>query len=63
MLRQLWTDGKVTLHGELYKYDDIAFFSGTEMGPLMPIQKPPPFWVVSNPRLRGAAEPRRSRAP
>jgi alkanesulfonate monooxygenase SsuD/methylene tetrahydromethanopterin reductase-like flavin-dependent oxidoreductase (luciferase family) len=23
------------------------------MGPLMPIQKPPPIWVVSNPRLKG----------
>ena len=27
------------------------FYSGTEMGPLMPIQQPPPFWIVSNPRL------------
>ncbi len=51
VLRALWTDGKVTHHGEHYTYDDVEFFSGTEMGPLMPIQKPPPFWVVSNPRL------------
>jgi alkanesulfonate monooxygenase SsuD/methylene tetrahydromethanopterin reductase-like flavin-dependent oxidoreductase (luciferase family) len=51
VLRALWTDGKVTYHGEHFDYDDIAFYSGTEMGPLMPIQKPPPFWVVSNPRL------------
>lgn len=51
VLRALWTDGKVTHHGEHYNYEDIAFYSGTEMGPLMPIQKPPPFWVVSNPRL------------
>jgi alkanesulfonate monooxygenase SsuD/methylene tetrahydromethanopterin reductase-like flavin-dependent oxidoreductase (luciferase family) len=27
------------------------------MGPLMPVQSPPPIWVVSNPRLRGDAEP------
>jgi len=51
VLRALWTEGKVTHHGRQYQYDDVAFFSGTEMGPLMPIQKPPPFWVVSNPRL------------
>lgn len=51
VLRSLWIDGKVTFHGEHFTYDDVAFFSGTEMGPLMPIQKPPPFWVVSNPRL------------
>ncbi len=51
VLRALWIDGKITHHGEHYQYDDVAFFSGTEMGPLMPIQRPPPFWVVSNPRL------------
>jgi alkanesulfonate monooxygenase SsuD/methylene tetrahydromethanopterin reductase-like flavin-dependent oxidoreductase (luciferase family) len=51
VLRQLWTRGSVTHHGEVYAYDDIAFYSGTEMGPLMPIQRPPPFWIVSNPRL------------
>ena len=38
-------------HGEQYDYEDVSFFSGTEMGPLMPIQTPPPFWIVSNPRL------------
>ena len=51
ILRDLWIDGKTSFQGETYKYDDVAFFSGTEMGPLMPIQMPPPFWVVSNPRL------------
>jgi len=51
VLRALWTEGKVTHHGEHFTYEDVAFYSGTEMGPLMPIQKPPPFWVVSNPRL------------
>ena len=51
ILRDLWIDGKTSFQGETYKYDDVAFFSGTEMGPLMPIQTPPPFWVVSNPRL------------
>ena len=51
ILRQLWIEGKVTHAGDVYQYDDISFYSGTEMGPLMPIQKPPPFWIVSNPRL------------
>jgi alkanesulfonate monooxygenase SsuD/methylene tetrahydromethanopterin reductase-like flavin-dependent oxidoreductase (luciferase family) len=50
-IRALWTDGKVTLDGRHFRYDDIAFFSGTELGPLMPVQSPPPIWVVSNPRL------------
>jgi alkanesulfonate monooxygenase SsuD/methylene tetrahydromethanopterin reductase-like flavin-dependent oxidoreductase (luciferase family) len=51
VLRQLWTTGRVTHHGRQYHYDDVSFYSGTEMGPLMPVQQPPPFWVVSNPRL------------
>jgi alkanesulfonate monooxygenase SsuD/methylene tetrahydromethanopterin reductase-like flavin-dependent oxidoreductase (luciferase family) len=57
VLRQLWTEGRVDLHGTYYDYDDIAFSSGTEMGPLMPVQQPPPMWVVSNPRLTGDAPP------
>jgi alkanesulfonate monooxygenase SsuD/methylene tetrahydromethanopterin reductase-like flavin-dependent oxidoreductase (luciferase family) len=51
VLRTLWTEGRVTFHGEHYQYDDVSFSSGTEMAPLAPIQKPPPFWIVSNPRL------------
>lgn len=51
VVRALWTEGTVTHHGDQYSYEDVGFYSGTEMGPLMPIQKPPPFWVVSNPRL------------
>jgi alkanesulfonate monooxygenase SsuD/methylene tetrahydromethanopterin reductase-like flavin-dependent oxidoreductase (luciferase family) len=56
-IRQLWTTGSVTLHGEHFTYDDVSFFSGTEQGPLMPAQAPPPIWVVSNPRLKGDAPP------
>ena len=56
-IRQLWTKGSVTLHGEHFTYDDVSFFSGTEQGPLMPAQTPPPIWVVSNPRLKGDAPP------
>ena len=57
VLRELWTNGSVTFHGRFFDYDDISFYSGTEMGPLMPQQKPPPIWVVSNPRLKGDAPP------
>ena len=55
VIRQLWTEGRVDFHGEHFDYDDVAFYSGTELGPLMPVQSPPPIWVVSNPRLVGAA--------
>src|SRR4029077_2424242 len=55
VLRQLWTTGRVDFHGKYLDYSDVGFFSGTEMAPLMPIQQPPPMWVVSNPRLTGDA--------
>ena len=41
ILRTLWTEGKVDFHGQFFDYDDIAFHSGTEMTPLMPIHQPP----------------------
>lgn len=55
VVRQLWTEGKVDFHGTYFDYDNVSFFSGTEMAPLMPVQQPPPMWVVSNPRLTGDA--------
>ena len=57
VIRQLWTKGRVSFHGDHFSYDDVSFFSGTELGPLMPQQTPPPIWVVSNPRLKGTASP------
>jgi len=51
VLRELWTTGKTSFHGEFMSYDNVSFYSGTEMGPMMPVQSPPPIWVVSNPRL------------
>jgi alkanesulfonate monooxygenase SsuD/methylene tetrahydromethanopterin reductase-like flavin-dependent oxidoreductase (luciferase family) len=51
VLRDVWTAGRTNFHGQHYAFDDVAFYSGTEMAPLMPAQKPPPIWVVSNPRL------------
>ena len=53
VLRALWTEGRVTHRGKYYTFEDVSFFSGTEMAPLSPIQKPPPTWVVSNIRLTG----------
>ncbi len=57
ILRQLWTTGKVNHSGKYYNYQDISFYSGTEMAPLTPLQSPPPMWVVSNIRLTGQLEP------
>jgi len=51
VVRALWTDGEVTFDGKHYHYDEVSFHSGTEMAPLQPLQRPPPIWVVSNPRL------------
>jgi alkanesulfonate monooxygenase SsuD/methylene tetrahydromethanopterin reductase-like flavin-dependent oxidoreductase (luciferase family) len=51
VLRDLWTTGATDFHGDHYHFDNVAFSSGTEMGPLMPLQTPPPMWIVSNPRL------------
>ena len=56
VLRELWTTGRTAFSGEHYAFDDVAFYSGTEMGPLLPVQTPPPIWVVSNPRLTVGTE-------
>jgi alkanesulfonate monooxygenase SsuD/methylene tetrahydromethanopterin reductase-like flavin-dependent oxidoreductase (luciferase family) len=55
VLRTLWTEGMVNFRGQYFDYECISFYSGTEMAPLQPIQKPPPMWIVSNPRLVGNA--------
>ena len=51
VLRDLWTTGETSFSGDHYSFDNVSFYSGTEMGPLMPVQTPPPIWVGSNPRL------------
>ncbi len=57
VVRTLWTKGRISFEGQFFQYDDISFSSGVEMGPLMPLQTPPPMWIVSNPRLiRGVQE-------
>jgi alkanesulfonate monooxygenase SsuD/methylene tetrahydromethanopterin reductase-like flavin-dependent oxidoreductase (luciferase family) len=61
VLRELWTTGSVTFHGRHFRYDDVAFESGTEIEPLRPQQSPPPIWIVSNPHL-GGPDPEAARA-
>ena len=34
VLRELWTTGKTSFQGEHFAFDDVSFYSGTEMGPL-----------------------------
>lgn len=51
VLRELWAGGETSFTGEFFDYEDVSFYSGTEMSPLQPIQTPPPMWIVSNPRL------------
>jgi alkanesulfonate monooxygenase SsuD/methylene tetrahydromethanopterin reductase-like flavin-dependent oxidoreductase (luciferase family) len=57
VLRTLWAEGSVSYSGRYYTFDNVSFFSGTEMAPLAPLQKPPPIWVVSNIRLTGDLRP------
>jgi alkanesulfonate monooxygenase SsuD/methylene tetrahydromethanopterin reductase-like flavin-dependent oxidoreductase (luciferase family) len=57
VLRSLWTEGSVSHRGRHYTFDDVSFFSGTEMAPFAPLQTPPPMWVVSNIRLTGDLPP------
>ncbi|MFT7459247.1 MAG: alkanesulfonate monooxygenase SsuD [Planctomycetota bacterium] len=50
--RQLMTDGKVNFDGVHHHLEDVSFYSGTELGPMLPVQRPPPILVVSNPRIK-----------
>jgi alkanesulfonate monooxygenase SsuD/methylene tetrahydromethanopterin reductase-like flavin-dependent oxidoreductase (luciferase family) len=61
VLRELWRTGSVDFHGRHFRYDGVAFSSGTEIEPLRPAQRPPPIWIVSNPHL-GGADPDAARA-
>lgn len=56
VVRDLWRDGKITYRGDHFTYEDVSFYSGTEMGPLSPARKIP-VWVVSNIRLTGELQP------
>ncbi|HLH67367.1 MAG TPA: LLM class flavin-dependent oxidoreductase [Solirubrobacteraceae bacterium] len=61
VINQAFRTGSVTFKGRYYSYDDVAFYSGTEMAPLRPAQVPP-IWVVSNPRLVGDKPTEKMRA-
>lgn len=62
IVRSLMTDGRVTFEGEHFILDDVAFYTGMEPEPLLPVQRPPPIWVVANPSIGAAVEKRSSRA-
>lgn len=53
VIRDLWIKGETSFKGDHFDYDQVSFFSGTEMKPFGPVQQPPPIWVVSNIRLVG----------
>lgn len=57
VVRDLFHKGSVSFQGSHFNYDDVAFFSGTEMGPIGPYREPPPIWIVSNIRLTGELQP------
>ena len=50
--RELMTNGTVNFKGKHHHLEDVAFYTGTELGPMLPIQRPPPILVVSNPRIK-----------
>jgi alkanesulfonate monooxygenase SsuD/methylene tetrahydromethanopterin reductase-like flavin-dependent oxidoreductase (luciferase family) len=62
ILRALMTDGRVTFSGEHFDLDDVAFDTGMEPAPLVPVQRPPRLWVVANPSIGAAREMGTSRA-
>jgi alkanesulfonate monooxygenase SsuD/methylene tetrahydromethanopterin reductase-like flavin-dependent oxidoreductase (luciferase family) len=62
IVNELFRTGSTSFKGKYFNYDDVGFHSGTEMAPLQPEQKPPPIWVVSNPRLVGDKPTEKMRA-
>jgi len=56
ILRGLMTDGRITFAGEHFALDDVAFHTGTEPEPLLPVQRPPRIWVVANPSIGASRE-------
>jgi alkanesulfonate monooxygenase SsuD/methylene tetrahydromethanopterin reductase-like flavin-dependent oxidoreductase (luciferase family) len=56
IMRALLAEGRVSFAGEHFELDD-GFSTGVEPAPLLPVQQPPPIWVVANPSI-GASEAR-----
>lgn len=62
VLRGLMSTGRVSLAGDHFHLEDVAFHTGVEPKPLLPVQQPPPIWVVANPSIGASTERRSSRA-
>jgi alkanesulfonate monooxygenase SsuD/methylene tetrahydromethanopterin reductase-like flavin-dependent oxidoreductase (luciferase family) len=62
IVRSLMSTGGVTYAGDHFALEDVAFHSGTEPAPLLPVQTPPPIWIVANPSIGSDVERRSSRA-
>lgn len=62
VLRALMTSGRVTLSGRHLTLEDVAFYTGTEPEPLLPVRRPPPIFIVANPSIGASAERHSSRA-
>ncbi len=62
IVRSLLRDGSVTFSGEHFALANVAFYTGSEPRPLLPIQSRPPVWVVANPSIGSSAEKPSSRA-
>lgn len=62
VINDLFKNGTTSFKGKYYNYDEVAFYCGTEMAPLKPLQSSPPIWIVSNPRLVGDKPTEKMRA-
>ncbi len=62
VIKDIFKTGSTSFKGKYYDFDEVAFYCGTEMAPLKPLQSSPPIWVVSNPRLVGDKPTEKMRA-
>jgi len=53
IVRQLMTEGRASFDGKHHQLHNTGFHSGTEIDAMLPLQRPPPILVVSNPRIKG----------
>jgi alkanesulfonate monooxygenase SsuD/methylene tetrahydromethanopterin reductase-like flavin-dependent oxidoreductase (luciferase family) len=62
VLSEVFQTGSTSFKGRYFNFEEVAFYCGTEMAPLKPLQSSPPIWVVSNPRLVGDKPTEKMRA-
>lgn len=55
ILRKLWSEDHVTLHGRFYQLDDVTIEP-------KPAQRPAPIWIANNPQVFGVGDRTLSRA-